>query len=214
MGAYLLLGIVLLVVALLGARSFVQANPAQMAQAVRAFIAAFSALASTGLLFTGRFGLALITIGATVMAIRAMRRAPGGLGGGARGHSERGPSSEVVTDTLRMELEHEGAPVSVTLIKPGFIDTAFVLHSKHYLPVKPRYGVPVYAPEIVADAVLHAAEHPVRDLIVGGSVVVVIHHSGRRGLYLVGDADEACAGEVITTSAPSGAQAAPIRSSP
>jgi len=72
------------------------------------------------------------------------------------------------TDTLRMELEHDQAPVSLTLIKPGFIDTAFVRHSKNYLPVKPKYGVPVYAPELVADAILHAAEHPVRDLVVGG----------------------------------------------
>ena len=106
MGFYLLLGAVLLGLGLLAARSFIQANPAHLAQGVRAFIAAFSALASTGLLFTGRFGLALITIGATVMAVRAMRRsATGGLGGfGDR--SAGGQSSEVVTDTLRMQLEH------------------------------------------------------------------------------------------------------------
>lgn len=106
MGAYLLLGVILLVGVLLGARAFVQASPAQIAQGVRAFVAAFSALASTGLLFTGRFGLALITIGATVMAIRALRRAPAGVTGSARTGAERGRSSEVITDTLRMELDH------------------------------------------------------------------------------------------------------------
>src|SRR5690554_7928686 len=57
MGLYILLGTVLLGLVLLAARSFIQANPAQLAQGVRAFVAAFSALASTGLLFTGRFGL-------------------------------------------------------------------------------------------------------------------------------------------------------------
>jgi NAD(P)-dependent dehydrogenase (short-subunit alcohol dehydrogenase family) len=37
------------------------------------------------------------------------------------------------TDTLRMELEHDGAPVSVTLIKPSAIDTPFFEHARTYL---------------------------------------------------------------------------------
>jgi hypothetical protein len=105
MALYLLLGVLLLVLALVVARSFVQTSPAHLAQGVRAFIAAFSALASTGLLFTGRLGLALITIGATFMALRAMSRAKspaGGFGGQSAGQR----SSEVETDTLRMQLDH------------------------------------------------------------------------------------------------------------
>jgi hypothetical protein len=105
MSLYLLFGVLLLFVALLAARSYVQASPAHLAQGVRAFIAAFSALASTGLLFTGRLGLALITISATFMALRAMSRARstvGGFGGQSPGQA----SSEVETDTLRMELDH------------------------------------------------------------------------------------------------------------
>jgi hypothetical protein len=105
MALYLLFGAILLVLAMVAARAFVQARPAQLAQGVRAFLAAFSALASTGLLFTGRFGLALITIGATFMAIRAMSRAGAGAGGFG-GHGQGGQSSEVTTDTLRMELDH------------------------------------------------------------------------------------------------------------
>jgi len=120
MGAYLLLGIILLGIVLLAARSFVQANPAQMAQGARAFIAAFSALASTGLLFTGRFGLALITIGATVMAIRALRRGSGAFGGAARGGADRGRSSEVVTDTLRMELDHATGELEGEVLRGRF----------------------------------------------------------------------------------------------
>jgi DnaJ domain len=106
MAFYLLLGVVLLGLGLLAARSFIRANPASLAQGVRAFVAAFSALASTGLLFTGRFGLALITIGATFMAVRAMRRsALSGLGEfGSRASGQQ--SSEVVTDSLRMQLDH------------------------------------------------------------------------------------------------------------
>jgi NAD(P)-dependent dehydrogenase (short-subunit alcohol dehydrogenase family) len=36
------------------------------------------------------------------------------------------------TDALRMELEEEGAPISVTLIKPAAIDTPFPQHAKNY----------------------------------------------------------------------------------
>lgn len=71
------------------------------------------------------------------------------------------------TDALRMELEAEGAPVSVTLIKPASIDTGFVQHAKNYLDVEPRLPPPVYSPTAVADAILHAAQHPERDIYVG-----------------------------------------------
>jgi short-subunit dehydrogenase len=72
------------------------------------------------------------------------------------------------TDSLRVELEQEGAPVSVTLVKPASIDTMFVRHAKNYLDGEPRLPPPVYAPEIVADALLYAAAHPKRDIYVGG----------------------------------------------
>ncbi len=39
------------------------------------------------------------------------------------------------TDALRVELEEEGAPVAVTLIKPTSIATPFARHAKNYLPV-------------------------------------------------------------------------------
>lgn len=73
------------------------------------------------------------------------------------------------TDSLRMELEIEEAPVSVTLIKPGSIDTGFVQHAKNYLDVEPKLPPPVYSPQAVAEAILYAAEHPMRDIYVGGA---------------------------------------------
>lgn len=72
------------------------------------------------------------------------------------------------TDALRMELEIEGAPVSVTLVKPASIDTPYTEHARNHLEVAPKNPPPVYAPEIVADAILYCAEHPRRDVIVGG----------------------------------------------
>ncbi|MBA2732097.1 MAG: SDR family oxidoreductase, partial [Acidobacteria bacterium] len=71
------------------------------------------------------------------------------------------------TDALRMELEEEGAPISVTLIKPSAIDTPYKDHAKNYLSVEPQNPPPVYAPETVAEAILYSAEHPERDVFVG-----------------------------------------------
>jgi NAD(P)-dependent dehydrogenase (short-subunit alcohol dehydrogenase family) len=72
------------------------------------------------------------------------------------------------TDSLRLELEQEGAPVSVTLIQPAAIDTPYPEHAKSYLGVEPTHVPPVYAPEVVARAILRSAEHPERNVLVGG----------------------------------------------
>jgi short-subunit dehydrogenase len=72
------------------------------------------------------------------------------------------------TNALRLELEKEGAPISVTLIKPSTIDTPYTQHAKNLMPVEPQNPPPVYAPEPVAEAILHCAEHPERDVFVGG----------------------------------------------
>ena len=72
------------------------------------------------------------------------------------------------TDALRLELEEEQVPISVTLIKPSAIDTPYTRHAKNLMPVEPMNPPPVYAPDLVAEAILHCAEHPERDLYVGG----------------------------------------------
>ena len=72
------------------------------------------------------------------------------------------------TDALRLELEEAGTPISVTLIKPATIDTPYTQHAKNLMPVEPQNPPPVYAPETVAEAVLYCAEHPERDVYVGG----------------------------------------------
>jgi short-subunit dehydrogenase len=72
------------------------------------------------------------------------------------------------TDSLRMELEEAGEPISVTLIKPASIDTPLFDKARTLLEVEPQPVPPVYAPELVARAILHCAEHPVRDLVVSG----------------------------------------------
>ena len=73
------------------------------------------------------------------------------------------------TDALRMELEKEGAPMAVTLIKPAAIDTMFAVHAKNYMEKEPALPPPIYAPEVVAKAILYAAQNRKRDVFVGGA---------------------------------------------
>ncbi|QTP56300.1 SDR family oxidoreductase [Billgrantia sulfidoxydans] len=73
------------------------------------------------------------------------------------------------TDALRMELEELGAPVSVTLVKPGSIATPFPHHAGNRMDVEPTLPPPLYEPNVVAEAILHCAEHPRRDIRVGGA---------------------------------------------
>lgn len=77
------------------------------------------------------------------------------------------------TDALRMEVEHDGLPISVTLVKPGSIDTLYAEHAKNYLPNEPKNASPTYAPEVVAETILYCAEHPVRDVFAGGGAKIV-----------------------------------------
>ncbi len=77
------------------------------------------------------------------------------------------------TDALRLEIEHDRLPVSVTLIKPAAIDTMYVEHAKNYMDTEPRLPAPLYAPEAVAEAILSAAEHPKRDIFVGSAAAAM-----------------------------------------
>lgn len=72
------------------------------------------------------------------------------------------------TEALRMELEDEGAPVSVSLVKPGQIDTPFTTNARNELGSEPHHVPPVYAPEVVAKAILFCAANPRKQIFAGG----------------------------------------------
>ena len=73
------------------------------------------------------------------------------------------------TNVLRMELMREGAPVSVTLIRPSAIDTPYKDHARNLTGAPVKNPSPVYAAPLVAQAILYAAEHKTRELSVGAS---------------------------------------------
>jgi len=113
-------------------------------------------------------------------AVRHMRRSGGALINVGSALSDRAiplqggycaakHALKAFTDALRMELEEEGAPIAVTLVKPASIDTPFFEKARTYLEVEPQPVPPVYAPEVVSDVIIHAAQHPLRELIAGGS---------------------------------------------
>jgi NAD(P)-dependent dehydrogenase (short-subunit alcohol dehydrogenase family) len=116
----------------------------------------------------------------TLAALPALRRA----GGGAliaissvealvslplhAAYSASKHAVEGAMDALRRELIADHEPISVTSIKPGTINTPFFNNALNKMDVKPKGPPPIYQPNVVADCVLHAAQHPVRDLYAGG----------------------------------------------
>lgn len=72
-------------------------------------------------------------------------------------------------DSLRLELQHEGAPISVTNIMPASINTPFFSKARTKIGVQPKGLPPIYHPHLVAEAILYAAENPIRDMYVGGA---------------------------------------------
>lgn len=81
---------------------------------------------------------------------------------------------EGMFDALRRELIAEGVPISVTSVKPATINTPFFNNAGTKLGVKPKGPPPIYEPAVVADCLLYAAEHPVRDLFAGGAAKMMV----------------------------------------
>lgn len=73
------------------------------------------------------------------------------------------------TESLRIELAHDGVPIHVSLLKPASIDTPLFAHALTKLGVKPRPVPPVYDPGLVARAIVRCAVAPERELFVGDS---------------------------------------------
>ncbi len=72
------------------------------------------------------------------------------------------------TETLRMELEADGAPISVTLIKPAAMNTPYPEHARNITGQPAALPPPLYDPRLSARAILFCAEHPRREMTVGG----------------------------------------------
>lgn len=113
-----------------------------------------------------KLGGALIHI-SSVEAIRAVPYQS------AYGASKHGLSGFI--QVLRVELEHENIPVSVTQILPAAINTPIYDKGRNKMPFKMRPVPPIYHPQIVVDTIVYAAENPVREMIAGAAGVGVVY---------------------------------------
>ena len=71
------------------------------------------------------------------------------------------------TDSLRSELLHDGSQVRVSMVHLPAINTPQFNWCKTRLPRRPQPVPPVFQPEVAAAAILWAAEHRPRELLVG-----------------------------------------------
>jgi short-subunit dehydrogenase len=108
---------------------------------------------------TGRAG-ALINLGSAVSDMPMVYMVPYA----ATKHAIKG-----FTDGLRAELMRDRLSISVTLIKPSAIDTPFFEHAKSNMGGMAKGIGMFYTPEVVADAILFAAQHAKRDIAVGST---------------------------------------------
>ncbi len=72
-------------------------------------------------------------------------------------------------ESLRVELGREGWSIGVTNVMPAAINTPFFDKARTKLGVKPKGFPPMYAPGVVADAIIYAAEKAPRDIVAGGA---------------------------------------------
>ena len=90
------------------------------------------------------------------------------------------------TEAFRREVDAERQPISLTLIKPAAIDTAFMEHARNLMGSPgTRNPPPAYHPDLVARAIVHACEHPMRDIVVGGAgglALVVANRTAPRAM--------------------------------
>src|SRR4051812_438990 len=78
------------------------------------------------------------------------------------------------SDSVRSELYHERSPIHLCMAQLPAINTPQFEWVRTRLPGTPRPIPPVYAPEVVADAVVKLSLRPRREIWIGGSSVKAI----------------------------------------
>jgi short-subunit dehydrogenase len=72
------------------------------------------------------------------------------------------------SEALRLEMAEEGSGIDVVLIMPSSMNTPLFRFARSKLGVQPMPVPPVYDPGTAAEAIVHAAEHGGREIVVGG----------------------------------------------
>jgi len=77
-------------------------------------------------------------------------------------------------DALRMEIEKENLPVTVTTIRPGTINTPFTEHARNWMDEKATLPPPWYDPDVVAHAIVQCAQGSKRNVTVANMAATPI----------------------------------------
>ena len=78
------------------------------------------------------------------------------------------------TDSLRSELIHDGIGIHLTMVQLPALNTPQFDWVKSRLPRQPQPVPPIFQPEVAARAIVWAAHHRRREVMVGGSTVKAI----------------------------------------
>jgi short-subunit dehydrogenase len=79
------------------------------------------------------------------------------------------------TQSLRTELLHDGSNVHVTMVQLPAHNTPQFEWGRAKLPHHPQPVPPIFQPEVAAEAIVYAAAHPRRELVVGWPAVKAIY---------------------------------------
>jgi short chain dehydrogenase len=77
-------------------------------------------------------------------------------------------------ESLRAELEHDRSKVRVTMVQLPALNTPQFTWSRAKLPRQPQPVPPIFQPEVAAEAVVWAARHPRREIMVGWPTIRTI----------------------------------------
>ncbi len=78
------------------------------------------------------------------------------------------------TDSLRTELLHEKSNIKVSMLQLPAVNTPQFDVVKTRLAGRPQPVPPIYQPEMIAEAVLWAAEHHPREMVIAGSALKAV----------------------------------------
>jgi NAD(P)-dependent dehydrogenase (short-subunit alcohol dehydrogenase family) len=98
-------------------------------------------------------------------------------------------------ESVRTELAHDGSKVRVTMVQLPALNTPQFTWSRAKMPRQPQPVPPIFQPEVAADAIVWAADHPRRELLVGWPTVKTVLGNavapGAADRYLAGKGYEA-----------------------
>jgi NADP-dependent 3-hydroxy acid dehydrogenase YdfG len=79
------------------------------------------------------------------------------------------------TESLRTELLHGGSSVQMTMVELPAHNTPQFSWGRAKLPKHPQPVSPIFQPEVAAEAIVHVAKHPRREVVVGWPAVKAVY---------------------------------------